>query len=139
MTAAATALHVPIRHEVDVAIACKRATDVARQAGLPPQATAALATAVSEVARNIFQHARRGEVLLAVCEDGARRGVAVVARDEGPGIPHLDRALQDGFSTARTLGLGLPSARRLVDDFEIESIVGRGTTVTMRKWADAQR
>jgi serine/threonine-protein kinase RsbT len=130
---------VSIRDEVDVAIACKRARELAGEAGLPEAAAGALATAVSEVARNVFVHARRGEVLLALVAEPGRRGVAVIARDRGPGIPHLERALQDGFSTARTLGLGLPGARRLVDEFDIESIVGHGTTVTMRKWVHADR
>jgi serine/threonine-protein kinase RsbT len=67
-------------------------------------------------------------------EDRGRRGVCVVARDEGPGIPDIEKAMRDGFSTGGSLGLGLPGARRLMDDFEIVSQVGVGTTVTMRKW-----
>jgi serine/threonine-protein kinase RsbT len=129
------AVRVSIREEADVAVARKHARDLAAAAGLREGPAGALAIAVSEVARNILVHARHGEVLLALVTDDRRVGVAVTARDAGPGIPHLGNALQDGYSTTRTLGLGLPSARRLMDEFEIESIVGRGTTVTMKKWA----
>jgi serine/threonine-protein kinase RsbT len=93
-----------------------------------------IATAVSEIARNILDYAKRGEVVLAVTEDGTKRGVEVVARDRGPGIADVEQAMQDGFSTARGLGLGLPGSRRLMDDFDILSRTGAGTTVTMRKW-----
>lgn len=127
-------VRVPIREETDVAMARKHARDLAVEAGLREGPAGALAIAVSEVARNILVHARHGEVLLALVNDDRRLGVAVTARDEGPGIHHLERALLDGYSTTRTLGMGLSSARRLMDEFEIESIVGRGTTVTMKKW-----
>ena len=129
------ALRVEIREEADVAIARARAQTLARAAGLGEARAGALTTAVSEVARNIVVHARHGEAVIEVVEDRGRRGVTVTARDRGPGIAHLDRALTDGYSTAGTLGLGLPSARRLVDDFDVESIVGEGTTVTLTKWA----
>jgi serine/threonine-protein kinase RsbT len=93
-----------------------------------------IATAVSEVARNILEYAKRGEVVVAVIQRGDRRGLEVLARDQGPGIADVSQAMQDGFSTSRGLGLGLPGSRRLMDDFELESRVGQGTTVTMRKW-----
>jgi serine/threonine-protein kinase RsbT len=93
-----------------------------------------IATAVSEVARNILEYAKRGEVVVSVVQRGDRRGLEVLARDRGPGIADVSRAMQDGFSTSRGLGLGLPGSRRLMDDFELESKVGLGTTVTMRKW-----
>jgi rsbT antagonist protein RsbS len=89
---------------------------------------------VSEVARNILEYAKRGEVVVSVVQRGDRRGLEVLARDRGPGIADVSRAMQDGFSTSRGLGLGLPGSRRLMDDFELESKVGLGTTVTMRKW-----
>jgi serine/threonine-protein kinase RsbT len=93
-----------------------------------------LATAISEIARNITAYAVRGEVLLDVVHDGARRGVRVVASDDGPGIEDLERALQDGYTTGGGLGLGLPGARRLVDEFDIETAPGEGTRVTLVKW-----
>src|SRR2546426_3197415 len=79
-------------------------------------------------------YAKRGEISLSVVANGDQQGVVIVARDQGPGIPDVSRALQDGYSTSGGLGLGLPGARRLMDDFDIASVVGQGTTVTMRKW-----
>ena len=93
-----------------------------------------LAIATSEIAHNILVHALVGEVRLRVMAKGDMEAVEVVASDYGPGIADLDRALQDGYSTANGLGLGLSSARRLVDDFDLASAAGRGTTVTLRKW-----
>jgi serine/threonine-protein kinase RsbT len=69
-----------------------------------------------------------------VVRDGERPGIVVVARDEGPGIPDVEQAMQDGYSTGRSLGLGLPGARRLMDEFDLQSQAGEGTTVTMKKW-----
>lgn len=94
-----------------------------------------IATAISEVARNILTYAGEGRLDIGLVERGGRRGVTIVARDEGPGIPDVQLALQDGFSTSGGFGLGLPGARRLMDDFEIRSALGRGTVVTMCKWA----
>jgi anti-sigma regulatory factor (Ser/Thr protein kinase) len=92
-----------------------------------------IATAVSEIARNIVRFAGRGEVVIELLEQ-PRPGVRVVARDAGPGIADIERALTDGYSTYRGLGLGLPGARRLMDEFSVVSEVNRGTTVTMTKW-----
>src|SRR5713226_3383180 len=74
------------------------------------------------------------EIAFTLVRDGQSRGIVVVARDEGPGIPDAALAMQDGYSTGRSLGLGLPGARRLMDEFDLQSEVGRGTTVTMKKW-----
>jgi serine/threonine-protein kinase RsbT len=128
-------VRLEIREESDVAMARRHAGELARGAGLLEGPAGKLLIAVSEIARNIVVHARHGEMHLAVVHEAGRSGVVVTARDRGPGIHHLDQALEDGFSTTKTLGLGLPSARRAVDEFEIESIVGQGTTVTMKKWA----
>ncbi len=92
-----------------------------------------IATAVSEIARNIVRFAGTGEVLIELV-DVPRPGVRVVARDTGPGIEDVQRALTDGYSTYHGLGLGLPGARRLMDEFSVVSEIGRGTTVTMTKW-----
>ena len=94
-----------------------------------------IAVAISEVARNILSYARTGEITLQVVEKNGRRGILVVAEDAGPGIEDIGLALEDGFSTSGSLGLGLPGARRLMDEFEIRSKVGKGTTVILRKWA----
>ena len=93
-----------------------------------------LVTAISEIARNIVQYAERGEITIRVIHRDGDRGILVVATDEGPGIPDVSLAMQDGYSTGRSLGLGLPGARRLMDEFDLRSEAGRGTTVTMTKW-----
>jgi serine/threonine-protein kinase RsbT len=93
-----------------------------------------IATAISELARNIVSYARKGQITLKIVNGLNRQGVAVVATDDGPGIPDIRQALRDGFSTSGSLGLGLPGVRRLMDEFEITSQPGRGTTVTVKKW-----
>ena len=129
------AIRVPIAHESDVVVARSRARELAAAAGLSAIAVEELVTAISEVAHNIVAHAGTGEVLVERVEQDGRIGVAVVARDRGPGIVDVEQALLDGFSTARTLGLGLSSARRLVHDFTLTSTPGLGTTITLKKWA----
>ncbi len=128
-------IRVAIREESDVVMARNGARELAQQVNFSVGRAGALATAVSEVARNIVVHARSGEILLALLDERGRRGVLVVARDGHPGIPDVHRAMQDGYSTGRGLGLGLPSAKRLMDEFTLESAPGEGTTVTMKKWA----
>lgn len=124
-------VRVAIREESDVAMARKYARDLARGQGLSHAATDELVTAVSELARNIVVHAGSGEIeLRAVTEPGLSEIVAV-ARDQGPGISDLTRALQDGYSTAGGLGLGLPSVERIVDELVITTTPGKGTTVMM--------
>lgn len=93
-----------------------------------------IATAISELARNIVAYARKGEITLQVIRGSSREGIMVVAGDDGPGIPDIRQAMRDGFSTSGSLGLGLPGVRRLMDEFELVSQSGRGTTVTVRKW-----
>jgi anti-sigma regulatory factor (Ser/Thr protein kinase) len=94
---------------------------------------------ILELTRNILAHAGRGELRLELVESAARRGLAVEARDSGPGIADLDMAMRDGYSTANTLGAGLPGVRRLMDTFEIASEVGVGTRVRAIKWFDQRR
>ena len=98
-----------------------------------------IATAISEMARNIAVYAGEGEIVLDAIQDGSKQGILVVARDEGPGIPDVERAMQDGFSTGQSLGLGLPGARRLMDELEVASQAGKGTSVTMKKWKRGER
>ncbi len=93
-----------------------------------------VATAISEVARNIIEYAHSGEIMIRIVNDPSRHGIMVVATDEGPGIPDVEQAMLDGFSTGKGLGIGLPGTKRLMDDFELRSSVGRGTTVVMHKW-----
>jgi serine/threonine-protein kinase RsbT len=118
----------------DIVAARQAGRSLASRLGLPQSDLTVVATAISEVARNIVEYAGRGEIRLGLCQQGGRFGLCVVATDKGPGIPDVERALRDGFSTHKGLGLGLPGARRLMDEFEIVSEVGGGTTVTMRKW-----
>jgi serine/threonine-protein kinase RsbT len=125
---------IAIESDADVVTARQRARALAVGLDMPTTDQTLLATAISEIARNITAYAVRGEVLLDVVQDGGRRGVRVVASDDGPGIEDLEKALQDGYTTGGGLGLGLPGARRLVDDFEIETAPGEGTRVTLVKW-----
>ncbi len=126
--------YVPIEHEADIVSARQKGRELAAASGLSMTEQTLVATAISEVARNIVVYAGRGEVVLTALEDHGRRGVMVVARDEGPGIPNPELAMRDGYSSSNSLGMGLPGARRLVDEFELSSTVGKGTTITMRKW-----
>jgi serine/threonine-protein kinase RsbT len=126
---------IPIGSDADVVAARQQARKLAAEVDLSGTDQTLLATAISEVARNITAYAKRGEVQLSVVHDeNGRRGIRVVARDDGPGIEDIEQALQDGFSSGNGLGLGLPGARRLVDEFEIASKPGKGTTVTLIKW-----
>src|SRR5437868_10551154 len=129
------AVRVCIRDDSDVAVARRRTREIASEQGLSEVATEALATAVTEIARNIVVHARSGDIFFGAVMAASTRGVMVTAHDTGPGIPDIEQAMQDGFSTSNSLGFGLPGARRLVDKFEIETKVGAGTTITLWKWA----
>ncbi|HWX60764.1 anti-sigma regulatory factor [Bradyrhizobium sp.] len=131
---AADATHVLIAHDGDIVEARRKGRELAQTIGFVGSDLTIIATAISEIARNIVVYADRGEISLSVADNGGRRGIVVVARDEGPGISDIERAMRDGYSTGKSLGLGLPGARRLMDDFEIVSAVGEGTIVTMRKW-----
>lgn len=126
-------LEVAIHGDADIVGARQATRELAVRAGFTGADLTLLATAVSELARNIVRFADRGTVTV-VLLDEPRAGIRVVARDTGPGIPDVGRALQDGFSTDDGLGMGLPGARRLVDRFEIVSEPGRGTTVVLTKW-----
>jgi serine/threonine-protein kinase RsbT len=127
-------LLIPIVTEVDIVTARQRGRALAVQLGFPSSDQALIATAISELARNIIHYARRGQVEITVEHKGGRTGIGVVASDQGPGIPDLQRALQDGFSTGKGLGLGLPGTKRIMDDFELVSDVGKGTRVAVKKW-----
>jgi len=129
-----TEIRVAIDRDADIVTARQRGRDLAAQIGFAGGDLTLIATAISEVSRNIVSYAQRGEIVLQVAEQQQRRGIVIIARDSGPGIADVEAAMRDGFSTTRSLGLGLPGARRLMDDFAIESAVGKGTTVTMTKW-----
>ena len=127
-------LRLPITSDVDIVQARAKGRELAAAHGFTLGDQTVIATAISEVARNILLYARRGEVRIRVATDTGRDGLVIVAEDSGPGIRDIARALQDGFSTSGGLGLGLPGARRLMDDFNVQSVPGQGTTVTMTKW-----
>lgn len=128
------AARIVIKRDGDIVEARQKGRELAQAIGFTGSDLTIIATAISEIARNIVVYAKCGEMLLSIAETGGKRGILVVARDQGPGIPDIERAMRDGYSTGGSLGLGLPGARRLMDDFEISSTVGQGTTVTMRKW-----
>jgi serine/threonine-protein kinase RsbT len=125
---------IPIFSDHDIVIARQRGRELAAQLNFSLTDLTLIATAISEVARNITAYAGTGEIRLELVNSGGRRGIAVTASDDGPGIPDVDRAVLDGYSTGQGLGLGLPGSRRLMDEFEIDSRVGAGTTIVMKKW-----
>jgi serine/threonine-protein kinase RsbT len=127
--------HVPIRADSDIVLARQEGRALAAEVGLANSDLTLVATAISEIARNIVDYANAGDIEVRSVKQDGRYGLVVVARDEGPGIADVALAMQDGYSTGNSLGLGLPGARRLMDEFEIESNVGRGTTVRMTKWS----
>jgi serine/threonine-protein kinase RsbT len=127
-------LKIQIEREIDIIAARQAGRQMAGQIGFSATDQTLIATAISEVARNILIYAQRGEIQIEQIADGTRTGIQVVAADEGPGIENVDLALRDGYSTKNSLGLGLPGARRLMDDFKLASELGHGTRVTMKKW-----
>jgi serine/threonine-protein kinase RsbT len=127
-------VRVPITSDADLVTARAEGRAMAERLGFPRPDPTLIATAISEVARNIVVHAGRGEIVLRPFDDPDRFGLVVIARDEGAGIRDVDAALRDDYSGRGGLGLGLPGARRLMDDFDVESDADAGTTVTMTKW-----
>ncbi len=127
-------VRVPINSGADILTARVQGRQLAADAGFNNSDLTVIATAISEVARNIVQYARKGEIILGVVQDGNKRGLRVEARDDGPGIPNIELALQDGYSTGGGLGLGLPGTRRLMDELQVDSKVGQGTRVVATKW-----
>ncbi len=125
---------VVVASAADIVTARQAGRALASELGFSTSDLTVIATAISEVARNILEYAKRGEIVLSLVQRGSRLGISVIARDRGPGIPDVARALQIGFSTSRGLGIGLPGTRRLMDEFEIDSREGHGTTVAMKKW-----
>jgi len=123
-----------IRSDLDIVSARVEGRDLAKALGFGTIDQARIATAISELTRNIVLYAGEGTVTLRAIERGNKRGIEVVCEDHGPGIEDVDLVMRDGYSTSRGLGMGLPGAKRLMDEFEIQSQVGKGTRVTARKW-----
>lgn len=125
---------VRINSDADIVTARHEGRNLAQTLDFSTVELTLIATAISEIARNIAVYAGRGEIVLDVVSDGGKSGIQIVADDEGPGIPDVEQAMQDGYSTGKSLGLGLPGAKRIMDEFEVDSRAGEGTTVTMTKW-----
>lgn len=125
---------VLVHNDLDIVSARVEGRNMAKQLGFGVIDQARIATAISELARNLVLYANGGQVLLEEAHSQGRTGIQIVCSDQGPGIADLDLVMQDGYSTQRGLGMGLPGTRRLMDEFEIESQVGVGTTITIRKW-----
>lgn len=130
----ANEIQVEVRSTIDIVTARQRGREVAMKVGFVGAEVTLIAAAISEVARNILDHAKEGNILLSSVVQGNHRGIQVIAQDEGPGIPDVAQAMQYGYSTRKGLGVGLPGAKWLMDEFDIVSKVGKGTTVTMKKW-----
>jgi len=128
-----------LRDESDLVGVRRHVRELGERQGLTPLAIEALATAVTEIVRNVFVHAGSGMIRLsaAPAQGGAGRAVVVEVADLGPGIRDVEAAMADGYSTGEGLGFGLPGARRLVDVFDVRTVVGGGTTIRLEKWAEA--
>ena len=123
-----------IENEFDIVAARQCAKEVAGELGFTTVDQVRIATAISELARNVVLYAKRGSVVVrAICE-GEQKGLEILVTDDGPGIPNIELAMTDGYSTSGGLGAGLPGARRLMDTFHINSKLGQGTNITARKW-----
>lgn len=127
-------VHVRIQNSADIVAARQQGRALASQAGFSHSNLTIIATAISEVARNIVEYAKEGEVIITLISDTTKKGVEIIASDQGPGIADVTTVMRDGYSTGKGLGIGLPGARRLMDEFAIASAIGTGTVVTMKKW-----
>jgi serine/threonine-protein kinase RsbT len=127
-------VQVAISSDQDIVLARQKGRAMAIEVGFSSGDATLIATAISELARNILSYARRGEITLKIVRASSRQGISIIASDSGPGIQDIAQVMRDGFSTSGSLGVGLPGVRRLMDDFEIVSEPGRGTIVTVKKW-----
>jgi serine/threonine-protein kinase RsbT len=127
---------ITLAGESDIVLSRQKVRSWATQAGFRLVDQTKIVTAASELARNAVQYAGGGTLLVEVLEDGSRRGLRLTFADEGPGIPNIERALEEGYTTGKGLGLGLSGSRRLMNDFEIRSELGRGTTVVATRWRE---
>ncbi|HTO24008.1 MAG TPA: anti-sigma regulatory factor [Spirochaetia bacterium] len=130
-------LKISIESDSDLLAARQEARAIAFELGFTLTAVVGIVTALSEMTRNMLLYAGRGELLIESVRDGDRNGILITARDDGPGIPDLQKAMMDGYSTSGGLGMGLPGIKRLMDSFEIRTGPEKGTTVIVRKWLEA--
>jgi len=127
-------VHVRIQNSADVVAARQQGRALAAIAGFSHSNLTIIATAIAEVASNIVEYAKEGEVIITLVDDASKTGVEIVASDQGPGIADVSTVMRDGYSTGKGPGIGLHGAKRLMDEFAIVSATGTGTTVTMKKW-----
>jgi serine/threonine-protein kinase RsbT len=127
-------IRIPVRNETGIAWAVMEARKAAIAIGFDEVICQMIATAVSELANNIIKYAGRGEILMDRIIAGSRVGMEVIARDRGPGIEDIQKAMADHYSSGGTLGVGLPGFKRMMVEFELTSEPGKRTTVTIRKW-----
>lgn len=125
---------VPIKSESDIVLARREVREIAAQIGFSVTDTTRIVTAASELARNIFKYAGQGVMHWRRVDKDNSSGVELQFVDNGPGIADIALAMQEGFSTAKGLGLGLPGVKRLMDEMDIQSTAGKGTTITLKKW-----
>lgn len=131
-------LHLPIHSDAELLAARQKARQAASELGFGPKDITSIVTSISELARNMLMYAGSGEVIVRGVNGARGIGLEVIARDDGPGIPDLRRALMDGYSTSGGLGMGLPGVRRLMDEFDVQSESGHGTIVTALKWLEGR-
>jgi len=129
-------LKISIESDSDLLAARQEARAIAFELGFTLTAVVGIVTALSEMTRNMLLYAGRGELLIESVRDGDRNGILITARDDGPGIPDVQKAMMDGYSTSGGLGMGLPGIKRLMDSFEIRTGPEKGTTVIVRKWLE---
>ena len=127
-------MHVMIHTEYDIVTARHQVRELCTALNFSSGEQTLVATCVSELARNIVEYAGSGEMVMGLIDKNGEKGIVIIARDEGPGIPDIELAMKDGYSTSKGLGIGLPGCRRIMDEFEIVSKIGEGTTVTIKKW-----
>ncbi|GAA0351803.1 anti-sigma regulatory factor [Bacillus horti] len=125
---------VEVEAELDIVAARQSGRTMAKEMGFGEVDQARIATAISELARNIYLYAKKGVIIISIIQEGGRIGLRIQASDNGPGISDLQQVLQDGFTTSGGLGAGLPGVKRLMDTFEITSEVGNGTEIISIKW-----
>ncbi|MHB0975807.1 MAG: anti-sigma regulatory factor [Candidatus Aquicultorales bacterium] len=127
-------IQVSIKNDSDIVAARTAGRRLASDAGFAGSELTVIVTAVSELARNIVRYAKEGEISFQILDNPDHKGIEITASDQGPGIPNTALTLEDGYSTSNGLGLGLPGVRRLMDEFAIESRIGKGTKIITKKW-----
>jgi len=127
-------IRVTLNSPADIVVARQEARTLALSAGFSLCDSTLITTAISEIARNVLEYAGTGEVTMSLLMNGVKNGVKIVVSDRGPGISDIAQVMKDGYSSRKGLGIGLPGTKRLMDEFELRSRAGSGTTVTMKKW-----